>query len=151
MLRAYAADYVRLIRIFEEIGQVMEQASTRHGTLMIPMTDVDAQKMKRLLESLEAFKSMVALPVFQAQAERIENALDDDNEQEAFIIWGQLRHILEAELESHQFLYVKPDLARFYGGDFQAMSKRSSQRPSLTPKMLENALLSVKARHVFFI
>jgi HEPN domain-containing protein len=117
MLRAYAAEYVRLTRIFEEISQVMGPVVARSG-LATPMTDIDQQKMERLHNSLSALKADLPLPVFNDQLTRFDNALDDGNHLEALTIWKQLRHILESELESHQFLYVRTEFAAFYGQRF---------------------------------
>jgi hypothetical protein len=97
---------------------VMERAAARSGGLDTAMTDVDAQKMQRLHDGLSTLKAKLQFPVFYAQLARFDVAIDEGNEQEALVIWRQLRYILESELESHQFLYVSPGLATFYGQRF---------------------------------
>jgi HEPN domain-containing protein len=118
MLKAYAAQYVRLARLFDELHAVMKLISADAGLDSNVGDHPQSQRLLRLQREMGECGALLPLPVFRAHLTKFDAACGDRREQDILAIWGSLPGILETELESHLFLWVKPELAQFFGARF---------------------------------
>lgn len=119
MLKAYAAEFVRLFRILTDLHAVLEKAVVE-GTMDKPMSQAQTAQAKRWLGEMMELSDEVSLPMVTAQIARIEHMLADGERDAATLVAAnrEIRTRLEDELSSHKFIYVSPNQVKFYGARF---------------------------------
>lgn len=119
MLKAYAAEFLRLSKMMAEIETMTEKA-VAEDTLDQPITKAWVSKLKRWVPQMQKLTEEFSLPMVAAQGVRINQLLDDGDYDSATLITAirEVRARLEDELDSHQFVYVPPTRVSLYGARF---------------------------------